>query len=218
MSTGQSITMPGQGNSLSLVLRDPSSTDEAQVRAAQAELVEDGFNFAFWDPDQMWGQYLEKLKKERSGIGLPPGRVPATMLYAVVDDQIVGRVHIRHELNAALLEEGGHIGYGVRPAFRRQGYATEMLRQGLEIIRNHGIERALVTCDDDNPGSIKTIERCGGVLENTVPQVDAAPIRRYWIDLKLARVNDSEFLVLRGWDSSSQVRNLWSKNWWFTYQ
>jgi len=58
-----------------------------------------------------------------------------------------------------------------------------MLRQGLEVIRDLGIQRALVTCDDDNPGSIRTIERCGGVLENTIPISGAAPKRRYWIDL-----------------------------------
>lgn len=184
MPTDQSKVLSGRGEPQRLVLRAPRPTDESQVLSAQSELAEDGFNFAFWDSDQTWEQYLEKLDKERSGIDLPPGRVPATMLYAEVNDQIVGRAHIRHELTPALLQEGGHIGYGVRPAFRRRGYATEMLRQGLEIIRSLGVGWALVTCDDDNPGSISTIERCGGVLENTVANVDAAPIRRYWIDLK----------------------------------
>ncbi len=43
---------------------------------------------------------------------------------------------------------------------------------------------ALLTCDFDNEGSIRTIERNGGVLENTVtdPSVPK-PKRRYWIDL-----------------------------------
>jgi len=44
------------------------------------------------------------------------------------------------------------------------------------------LERVLVTCDDDNVGSIKTIEKNGGVLESIVtgPDVDK-PKRRYWI-------------------------------------
>lgn len=183
MYADPSEALPGQDNPPRLVLQNPNPTDEAQVLAAQSELAEDSFNFALWDADQTWEQHLEKLDKERLGIDLPPGRVPATMYYAEVDDQIVGRVHIRHELTPALLHEGGHIGYGVRPTFRRRGYATEMLRQGLEIIRGLGIERALVTCDDDNPGSISTIKRCGGVLENTVTSAEAKPIRRYWINL-----------------------------------
>jgi predicted acetyltransferase len=77
-------------------------------------------------------------------------------------------VSIRHELNDHLAVVGGHIGYAVRPRYRRRGYATAMLRRSLEVARSVGVERALVTCDDENMGSIATIERCGGVLENTV--------------------------------------------------
>jgi predicted acetyltransferase len=39
-----------------------------------------------------------------------------------------------------------------------------------------------MTCDDDNIGSIKTIEKCGGILENVVSGPDLPkPKRRYWI-------------------------------------
>jgi predicted acetyltransferase len=46
-----------------------------------------------------------------------------------------------------------------------------------------GIRRILLTCDDDNIGSIRTIEKCGGILENIVtgPHVQT-PKRRYWIE------------------------------------
>jgi len=42
----------------------------------------------------------------------------------------------------------------------------------------------LVTCDDDNVGSIKAIEKNGGILENvvTAPELDR-PKRRYWFEL-----------------------------------
>jgi predicted acetyltransferase len=59
-----------------------------------------------------------------------------------------------------------------------------MLRQSLAITRQRfGLTRVLVTCDDDNVGSIRTIEKNGGVLENIVtgPDLDA-PKRRYWIE------------------------------------
>jgi predicted acetyltransferase len=46
-----------------------------------------------------------------------------------------------------------------------------------------GLDRVLVTCDDDNIGSIKTIEHNGGVLENVISGPDVGtPKRRYWID------------------------------------
>lgn len=168
---------------LLLNLRAPRAEDEEQVREAQQEMAADGFDFMLSTPDQTWDEYLAKIGRDRDGIGLVPGRVPATMLLAVVGDQIVGRVHIRHQLTEALVELGGHIGYGVRPGFRRRGYAAEILRQSLQVVQGLGVDRALVTCDGDNPGSIGTIERCGGVLEDTRPRDGGKVTRRYWIDL-----------------------------------
>lgn len=106
----------------------------------------------------------------------------STFLIADVDGVIVGRTSIRHELNAYLLREGGHIGFGVLPAHRGRGYATEILRQSLVVAHAVGIDRVLVTCDEDNAASIATIERCGGELEGVVPTEHGPPKRRYWVD------------------------------------
>ena len=57
-----------------------------------------------------------------------------------------------------------------------------MLRERLVIARSLGVDRALVTCDEGNAGSIGAIERCGGVLESRYAPPARAPIRRYWID------------------------------------
>jgi predicted acetyltransferase len=57
------------------------------------------------------------------------------------------------------------------------GQALPIADEGL------GIRRVLVTCDDDNLGSIRTIEKCGGVLENIISGPDLEkPKRRYWIE------------------------------------
>ena len=132
-------------------------------------------------------RYLEVLEEQEQGINLPsPQHVPSTFLFAFVGARIVGRASIRHSLSEFLERVGGHIGYVVVPEFRRQGYATAILRLSLQIAREkcRGTDRILVTCDDDNLGSIRTIEKNGGVLENIVsgPDVDK-PKRRYWIDV-----------------------------------
>jgi len=78
---------------------------------------------------------------------------------------------------------GGHIGYGVRPAFRRRGYATEILRLAVAVARSEGVGRILVVCDDDNIGSARVIERCGGVFDSFVTTEEGdSRLRHYLID------------------------------------
>jgi predicted acetyltransferase len=128
-----------------------------------------------------WASYIRRLDELHRGVGVPPDRVPATFLVAEVDATLVGRVSIRHELNDFLANFGGHIGYGVRPAHRRRGYAGAMLRQALDIARGVGVSRVLLTCDDGNDASASIIERAGGVLEDIRLGPDGIGKRRYWI-------------------------------------
>lgn len=158
--------------------------DELAFRAGHEAMAADDFVFGLgYSPDMNFDDYLKQLDDHRAGVNLPERFVPSTFLVAEVDGAIVGRTSIRHRLNEFLLAEGGHIGYGVLATCRRCGYATEILRQSLIIARSIGIDRVLVTCDDDNVGSIKTIEACGGQLENVVTtRTEQPPKRRYWID------------------------------------
>lgn len=166
-----------------LRLRPLRLDDETAVRAAQEQLRADQFDFLLgWDDRASWPDLVQRTHRWRLGQDLPPGWVPSTFLVAAVDGQIVGRTSIRHELNDFLLAEGGHVGYAVLPAYRRRGYATEILRQSLVIARSQGVDRVLVTCDEDNVASVRVIERCGGVLENVTKAPDGGPgTKRYWI-------------------------------------
>ena len=110
------------------------------------------------------------------------GFVPATLYFLVAGGgRILGAIHLRHELNDKLLHHGGHIGYGVRPSERGKGNAARMLRMLLRDRRVMELRRVLLTCDDDNLASAKTIERCGGALWDTTED-QGRTIRRYWID------------------------------------
>lgn len=104
---------------------------------------------------------------------------------AWIGERVVGIMHLRHELNEALLATGGHVGYSVHPDFQGQGIATQMLRHALEQLKALGLTKVLVTCADINPASRAVIVKNGGVLENVVPSnTDSYKnIERYWIDL-----------------------------------
>jgi predicted acetyltransferase len=166
-----------------LLLRPLRADDEPAARAAHAELAHDGFTFLLdWDPDAPWAEYLKHLDRLRRGDDLPADRVRAAFLVADVDGEIVGRASVRFVLNDYLADTGGHVGYGVRPAFRRRGHASAILAQSLALLRADGVERVLVTCDDDNVGSARVIEGAGGVLEDTRrDRFGGTEKRRYWI-------------------------------------
>ena len=130
-----------------------------------------------WLSPDGFRQFVEALRAQAlPETPRPDGMVPCTTLWWVEGDEYLGRLAIRHWLTPALRQVGGHIGYDVRPSARRRGHATAMLRAALPIARGLGIDQALITCDTDNIGSWKVIERNGGVLED-----ERDGIRRYWV-------------------------------------
>ena len=112
------------------------------------------------------------------------GWVPDSTFFCLDEERgiVVGAVNIRHELNDALLLNGGHIGDGVRPSERRKGVATAMIGLALEECRKLGISKVLMVCNKDNIGSAKSIIKNGGILENEI-EVDGVVEQRYWITL-----------------------------------
>ena len=166
----------------------PTTSVRESFLEAMDEFVAEGAEFsqtAAWidhnapgwkDPDA-FATFVEAVRADALRETPRPGSyVPCTTLWWVDGDDYLGRLAIRHELNDFLLDVGGHIGYDVRPSRRREGHATEMLKQALPWALGLGIDPALVTCDDDNVGSIRAIEAAGGVLEDV-----RRTKRRYWV-------------------------------------
>ena len=120
----------------------------------------------------------------KAEIAPEPPFVPDTIYWATKQDQVVGKVALRHFLNENLKQFGGHIGYEVRPSQRRQGIATEMLRLLLQTPKAKEIGRLLLTCAPTNLPSIKTIEANGGLFEKTAfVEKQKRDTNYYWIDL-----------------------------------
>ena len=118
------------------------------------------------------------------GAELNDGWVPCSTWFWSDGIALQGVINVRHRLTPALEASGGHIGYCVAPSHRRKGAATAMLKAVLPHCKDLGIERALLTCDRDNLGSVGTIEANGGVLaQEAWSASDQRVTRWYQIDL-----------------------------------
>jgi predicted acetyltransferase len=155
--------------------------------AAVREFTEDGTAMngsGLWHLDDPLAagveQVVEDLRRmESREHASPPVQVPCTYFWIVEDGEFVGYLAMRHELNEWLLNEGGHIGYSIRPSRRRQGHATRALALALGEARAIGLDRVLLTADEDNSASWRAIETNGGAQEDSREDK-----RRYWIDLR----------------------------------
>ena len=129
--------------------------------------------------------WLTKVERQACQETCPPGFVAQDHLWLVhAERRILAGVRLRHRLSPQLLEEGGHIGYDVRPSERRKGVGTRLLALTLEMARERGFERVLITCDHDNVASAKIIEKNGGLETSTsISARSGKVVRRFWIDL-----------------------------------
>jgi predicted acetyltransferase len=116
---------------------------------------------------------------------LPEGYVPASCFWLVERRQtLVGVAHLRHRVTPVLANEGGHIGYSVRPSRRNQGLATVLLNLTLRRASKMGLREILVTCDKLNVVSARVIQKNGGRLDSEVQRQDGDGVtQRYWITL-----------------------------------
>ena len=130
---------------------------------------------------------ITRLQSETHSEGLCEGVVPQTCFWLVdCNGRLLGETHLRHYLTPALMEEGGHIGYVIRPSERHKGYGTIILALLLPKARSLGLTRVLVTCDTENLASARIIEKNGGILASrAISTRSGKPISRYWIELTI---------------------------------
>ncbi|MBP6981609.1 GNAT family N-acetyltransferase [Candidatus Gracilibacteria bacterium] len=112
-----------------------------------------------------------------------PRGVNSTLFFFMESEDILGAIQIRHHIDHPdLRDSGGHIGYGLRPSARGRGYAKHMLALGLDEARKIGLKRVLLSADDDNTASWKTIEANGGIFDR-MTEKNGKLLRIYWISL-----------------------------------
>lgn len=166
-----------------IILEEPSERYLVSYMEAYDEFGDKGIS-TYGLTDARTCDIFEKFENYRLERNLKPDRVGSDSYWLVDDetDYFIGEVHIRHRLNDALRKIGGHIGYAVRYSEWGKGYGTEMLRLALEKAKARGLSEVLITCNNENIGSARVMEKNGAIFRQKVT-VDGEIIRHYRIML-----------------------------------
>ncbi len=110
----------------------------------------------------LFEDWIEKIRKN---VTIPDEKWGKSYMYLAFDnDKLIGFLSVRYDLSEEMVNEYGHIGYGVRPSERRKGYANKMLAYGLKRMKELGLNKVIMACYKENIGSAKTIIKNGGKL------------------------------------------------------
>lgn len=111
-------------------------------------------------------KYEDWVKKIEENVNIPDKEWGKSLTYLAFNDEeeLVGLLSVRYDLPYEKVMDFGHIGYGVRPSQRRKGYATQMLKYGLEECKKYGLKKVILACYKQNVGSAKTIMKNNGKL------------------------------------------------------
>lgn len=121
-----------------------------------------------WDQIESYEEWLSSVTLNTDPQTVNKNWVVTDTFFALRknDDKIIGMIDLRHTLND-FLKDFGHCGYSVRPSERKKGYATEMLSQLIEVAKKIGMTELQISVEKTNIGSIKVIEKNGGVYERS---------------------------------------------------
>lgn len=132
---------------------------------------------------ETYEEFLEIMEQNRIANQLG---VPATLFFLMDDTTLLWAIQIRHHTHHPNLSIdgwcGGNIGYGIRPSTRGKWLAKKMLALWLIEARGLWLDSVIISADDDNPASWRTIESCGGQLIKTITKDDKI-LRVYSIKL-----------------------------------
>ncbi len=84
-----------------------------------------------------------------------------------VDETVVGKISIRIGNNYHSYYNG-HIGYEIDKEYRGSNYAYKASKLVLQVAKAHNMGELILTCDESNIASYKTIEKLGAQLIEVV--------------------------------------------------
>ena len=173
-----------------LYIRLPELSDVERLKAYAKDYYEHGRMSAEVYENWLNRDYNEYFKSREDAIkGKLSGEMAGVSWYTyylIENDNIVGygSLRLNPENNSELNIYGGHIGYGIIPSKRKQGYGTMFLHLLTKKAQEFGLKEIMVTCVEQNLGSAGIIENNFGVFKDMVfYSKENHNMKRYIIDV-----------------------------------
>ncbi len=111
-------------------------------------------------------EWLKKSVESSEQIGVVDGwKVPQTTFWFFENNSPVGFGKVRHFLTEALQENGGNVGYAIRPSARNRGLGKKLLLSLIDESKEIGVDKLLLTIRNYNVPSIHVALASGGKIE-----------------------------------------------------
>jgi predicted acetyltransferase len=132
----------------------------------------------------IYEKWLSWIEDDRKDDALRIGNIPQDLYFLMKDEkEILGAISLRKCLDEEKIKIDGHIGIGIRPFERGNGYATKMIELVLPIAKKIGIKKLVYTCDKDNIGSSKVIMKSGGIFEKEFIDDEGKIREKYYLKI-----------------------------------
>jgi predicted acetyltransferase len=167
---------------MGIELRKAAVTDGMDIYEMLQELPANENGFINSAAGMQFEEYKEWLKGKvlaAEQIGIVDGwKVPQSTFWLFEDSRPVGYGNLRHFLTEKLLEQGGNIGYSIRPSDRNRGLGKILLSLLIKESKKMGMDRLLITVNSQNTPSLHVALANGGKVERATAE------RNYvWITL-----------------------------------
>lgn len=170
----------------------PSAKFEFSYRSYIRELGnEERYPFPLDFDHSDFAAMLRKLNDFHQGANIPEGFVPSTTYWLIINNELIGVTNIRHYLNERIRHAGGHIGLGIRPSARGQGFGNLLMQRSIEKAQALGINPVHIHCYKDNLASAQAIIRNGGVLDSEIED-GSKVVQRYLVNLDKVALRGSK--------------------------
>lgn len=165
---------------INIILKEDDITDIDYLDEYFEEYKKIYPDFKPYTTKETYIEFLKDLELKKQGIN--NNGIKEIFYYAYENNKIIGHGSIRlnPETDKNIYEEAGHIMYGIVPSKRNQGYGKELCRKLLNQANKLGLDNVIITCNINNLGSKKIIEKMGGIYINSI-DVNGTTIIRYTV-------------------------------------